>query len=67
LKIRYFTQTDTLLITLSDRDILETRDLTENVLIDVDKEGKPVSITIEHAQGIANLDEFSYQQITSGR
>ena len=67
MKIRYFTQTDTLLITLSDRDILETRDLTENVLIDVDKEGKPVSITIEHAQAIANLDEFSYQQITSGR
>ena len=66
MKIKYFTQTDTLLITLSDREILETHDWSENVLVDVDKDGKPVSITIEHAQAIANLDEFSYQQITSG-
>jgi len=39
------------------------RDLTENVLVDLDKNGNIVSMTIEHAREQANMDDFSFQQI----
>ncbi|MBM3857374.1 MAG: DUF2283 domain-containing protein [Verrucomicrobia bacterium] len=50
MKIKYFEDTDTLLITLLSHDPVETEDLDENTLIDFDEEGNVCSITIEHAQ-----------------
>ena len=41
---------DTLLVTFSDRRIAETRDLNEDTLIELDKDGALVSMTIEHAK-----------------
>jgi uncharacterized protein YuzE len=37
MKIRYFTDTDTLYIEFRDRPIAETRDLDENTILDVDR------------------------------
>jgi len=61
MKVKYFEDTDTLLVSLSDRPIAETRDLGENVLVELDKEGHLVSMTIEHARQQTDLREFSYQ------
>lgn len=61
--IRYFPDTDTLLINFTNKEIIETRDLNENVLIELDKEGNLVSMTIEHAKQQANIEQFSYQQV----
>ncbi|HRK35130.1 MAG TPA: DUF2283 domain-containing protein [Candidatus Hydrogenedentes bacterium] len=61
MKIRYFPDTDTLLVDFNNREIFETRDLNENVLIDLDKDGFVVSMTVEHAKNQTDLNEFSYQ------
>lgn len=65
MKIKYFPDTDTLLINFTDKEIVETRDLNENILIELDKDGRLVSMTIEHAKQQANIEDFSYQQIIS--
>lgn len=61
MKVRYFSDTDTLLVNFSDRPIVETRDLNENVLVELDEEGRVVSMTIEHAKQQTDVGEFSYQ------
>ena len=61
MKIKYFPDTDTLLVNFSEREIVETRDLNENVLIELDKDGLVVSMTIEHAKDQTDLSEFTYQ------
>jgi len=63
MEIKYFHDTDSLLIHFTDREIAETRDLNEHVLIELDKKGSLVSMTIEHAMEQANIGGFLYQQV----
>ena len=63
MRIRYFADTDTLLIEFRDADVAETRDLDENTVLDVDTDGNICSITIEHASQRADSPKFSYEQI----
>lgn len=63
MQIKYFQDTDTLLVNFIESEIVETRDLNENTLIELDKNGNLVSMTIEHAMKKANMEDFSYQQI----
>ncbi|MBI4558122.1 MAG: DUF2283 domain-containing protein [Candidatus Hydrogenedentes bacterium] len=65
MKIRYFPETDTLLVNFSDRKIFETRDLNENVLVELGEDGDIVSMTIEHAKRHVDVTEFSYQTAVS--
>ena len=64
MKVKYFADTDTLLVDFSDRKIVETKDLNENVLMELDENGRVVSMTIEHAKQQTNVSEFSYQLAT---
>ncbi|MBN2465105.1 DUF2283 domain-containing protein [candidate division WOR-3 bacterium] len=61
MKVKYFQDTDTLLVDFSDRKVAETRDLNENVLVELDEDGHVVSMTIEHAKQQTDVAEFSYQ------
>jgi len=61
MKVKYFQDTDTLLVDFSGRKVAETRDLNENVLVELDKDGHVVSMTIEHAKLQTDVAEFSYQ------
>ncbi len=63
MKIQYFAPTDTLHIEFRDAPVVETRDLDENTLLDVDAQGGIVAITVEHASERANIPEFSFQQV----
>ena len=65
MQAKYFTDTDTLMLTFSNHDIAETFDLNEDVLIEVDKDGHVVSMTVEHAKDQTNVNEFSYQLATA--
>jgi uncharacterized protein YuzE len=65
MKVKYFPDTDTLLLTFSDRRIVETRDLNDNVLVEFDEEGHVVSMTIEHARQQTDVGEFSYQRASA--
>lgn len=64
MKIRYFSDTDTALLEFSNNDVFETREISENLYLDLDSNGNPVSMTIEHASTNANIQEVSFQQIT---
>ncbi len=48
MKIQYFPDTDTLYIDLADRPSTESKVISESLIVDLDGEGKPVGITIEH-------------------
>ena len=65
MKIRYFRETDTLYIEFRESPIAETRDLDENTLLDVDRDGNICSITIEHASERTGVPQFSYEQVTA--
>jgi len=63
MNIKYFQDTDTLLVTFTNNYVVETRDLSENVLLDLDENGNIVSMTIEYAREQATMDEFSFQRV----
>jgi uncharacterized protein YuzE len=65
MKVRYFTDTDTLLMQFRDVPIAETRDLDENTVLDLDSNGNICGITIEHASARAGAPDFSYEQVTA--
>ena len=63
MKIKYFEDTDTALVEFTDHAVLETREISENVYVDLDSNGNLVSMTIEHAQENANLQEIAFEQM----
>ena len=65
MKVRYFADTDTLLIEFLDSPVTETRDLDENTVLDVDAKGNICAITVEHASQRAGAPQFSYEQIAA--
>ena len=65
MKVRYFAETDTLLIEFRDAPVAETRDLDENTVLDVDSQGNICSITIEHASRRADAPHFSYKEVAA--
>jgi uncharacterized protein YuzE len=65
MKIRYFTDTDTLYIEFRSGPVAETRDLDENTVLDIDPEGNICGITVEHASQRAGIPDFSYEQVTA--
>lgn len=65
MQAKYFSDTDTLMLTFSDHKITETYDLNEDVLVEVDNNGHVVSMTVEHAKQQTDVNEFSYQLATA--
>ncbi|MBU1338890.1 MAG: DUF2283 domain-containing protein [Acidobacteria bacterium] len=64
MKVKYFSDTDTALIEFSNNIVHETKEISENIYIDIDKKGNIISMTIEHAKANAGLWEFSYQEMS---
>ncbi len=65
MKIKYFEDTDKLYIELQPAEVAETKDLDENTLLDLDRDGKICGITIEHAQDLVQLPGFSYELVST--
>ena len=63
MKITYFENTDTLLVYFNNNEIVETKDLNENTLIELDKNGKVVSMTIEDAKEQTEISSFTFNQV----
>lgn len=64
MKVTYFDDTDTLLVYYNDHKIVETKDLNENTLLELDENGNIVSMTIEHAKEQTEVSSFSFKQVT---
>jgi uncharacterized protein YuzE len=62
MKINYFEDTDTALIEFTEHEITETREVSENVYLDLDAEGNLVSMTVEHASEKANITDFAFER-----
>ena len=63
MNVKYFRDTDTALLEFSDALVEETREISENVYIDLDKSGNLVCMTIEHAAMVANLPQVNLEEI----
>jgi len=63
MRVKYFPDTDTAHLEFLDNDVYETREISENIYVDLDKNGNLVNMTIEHAKANAGLREFSYQEM----
>jgi len=63
MRTKYFQDTDTALVDFTDREVAETREISENIYVDLDADGNLVSMTIEHAKENATLSEVAYQEI----
>ncbi len=65
MNVKYFTDTDTALLEFSEQPVDETREISENVYVDLDKDGNLVSMTIEHAAQVASLPRVNLEEIGS--
>ena len=65
MRIRYFEGTDTLLIEFREASVLETRELDENTILDLDGEGNICSLTMEHASTRAGIPQFSFERVAA--
>jgi uncharacterized protein YuzE len=63
MKIQYFKDTDTLYIEFKESQVAETKDLDENTLLDVDRDGNICGITVEHASQRVDIPRLSYEQV----
>ena len=63
MRIKYFEDTDTTLVEFSTYTPVETQELNENICLDLNSEGRVVSLTIERAGRSADMKEFLYQRI----
>lgn len=65
MKIKYFQDTDTLYIEFKAAEVVETKDLDENTLLDLDRDGNICAITVEHARERADIPHFSFEQVAA--
>jgi uncharacterized protein YuzE len=63
MRVKYFRDTDTALMEFTDNEVVETRAISEDIHVDLDRQGNLVSMTIEHAAANARLPELSYQEV----
>lgn len=66
MKVKYFEDTDTALLEFSDHEIAETREINENIYVDLDHEGNLVNMTIEHAKQRTTLPDVVVEQFGRG-
>jgi len=65
MKVKYFEDTDTLYVELLDSEVIETKELNENLYVDLDSDGRVVSLTIEHAKATSGKLDFSYETVAA--
>jgi uncharacterized protein YuzE len=55
-KLHYCPDTDSLYVEFQERPSVDTREITADVRLDLDAEGRPVGLDIDHASRILELD-----------
>ena len=65
MKVKYFEDTDTLYIELNESMIVESRDLDENTLLDLDEQGNVCAITFEHASQRTDVKQVTVEGIAA--
>ena len=65
MKVKYFDDTDTLYIEFRDSGIVESKDLDENTILDVDAYGNVCAITFEHASQRTDVRHLTVEGIAA--
>jgi uncharacterized protein YuzE len=63
MKINYHPETDSLYIDLSERSSVESREISEGIVLDYDESGNLVGIDIDNASRKVELDRFIVSRI----
>ena len=63
MKVTYFDDTDTLLVYFNNNEIVETKDLNQNTIVELDQNGNLVSMTIEHAKEQTEISSFTFNKV----
>ena len=58
MKVNYFPETDSLYIDLSERPSVESREISEGVVLDYDETGRLVGIDIDNASEKVQLQQL---------
>ena len=61
MKLNYYPETDSLYIDLSERDSVESREVSDGVVLDFDAAGNVVGIDIDHASDKVHLGRLVLQ------
>jgi len=63
MKLNYYPDTDSLYIDLSERTSVESREVSEGVVLDYDTEGNLVGIDIDHASQKVDLKQLTLSKL----
>ena len=63
MKLNYYADTDSLYIDLSERPSVESREITEGVVLDYDAEGNLVGIDIDNASQKVDLKNLTLNKL----
>ena len=56
MKLHYYPETDSLYVEFQERPSVDTREIAVDVRLDLDAEGRPVGLDIDHASRVLDLD-----------
>ena len=65
MKVKYFEDTDTLYIEFREDNIVDSKDLDENTVLDFDSEGNICAITFEHASLRTDISHLTVEGIAA--
>jgi len=65
MKLKYFDDTDTLYIEFRSLDIVQSKDLDENTVLDLDADGNVCAITFEHASARTDVQQITLEGIAA--
>jgi len=63
MKIDYYPETDSLYIDLSEKSSVESREISEGIVLDYDAEGNLVGIDIDNASTKVQLKDLSLRKL----
>jgi uncharacterized protein YuzE len=63
MKLKYYPDTDSLYIDLSHRTSIESREISEGVVLDYDESGHVVGIDIDNASSKVDLHELMVSKV----
>ena len=65
MKAKYFKDTDTLYIEFRAGEIVESRDLDDDTVIDLDADGNVCAITMEHAKDRTDAPHSTFEEVAA--
>ena len=67
MKLSYYPDTDSLYIDLNARPSVDSREITEGLVVDFDSDGRVVGIDIQHASEIMDLKTLETESLPAGK